>query len=68
MSFHVDVLVPDETFVLTALGQNDIILEWAKKFCKSYITNTVIKKDDVYYYRFFFGNTHDELLFKLKWL
>lgn len=68
MSLHVDILVPDNTFVLTALSQSDMILEWAKKFCKSYITNIVVRKDDVYYYRFFFGDSHDQLLFKLKWL
>ena len=43
-------------------------LEWAKKFCPSYITNDAVQKNGDYYYRFYFGNQRDLIAFTLKWL
>lgn len=40
------------------------MLEWAKKYCPSYITNDA--KDG--YYRFYFKQEKECLFFKLKWL
>lgn len=42
-------------------------LKWAKKHCKSYITNDAVQKKGQYYYRFYFGNEKDYMLFILRW-
>lgn len=42
-------------------------LDWAKKYCKSYITNDAVQKQGDYYYRFFFADERDIVLFKLRW-
>ncbi len=42
-------------------------LYWAKKHCKSYITNNAVQKQGKYYYRYFFGNEKDIVMFMLKW-
>ena len=44
------------------------MLTWARVNCPSYITNDAVKKDrDDWYYRFYFGQEKDYLLFALKW-
>lgn len=43
-------------------------LVWAKKHCKSYITNDAVQKNGIYYYRFYFGQEKDIMLFMLRWL
>lgn len=43
-------------------------LEWAKMNCPSYITNDAVQKNGDYYYRFYFSNEKDILIFSLKWL
>ncbi len=46
-------------------------LLWAKKHCRTYITNQAVQKQDRYYYRFYFENNwqgeQDRLLFLLRW-
>lgn len=42
-------------------------LEWAKKHCPSYITNDAVQIGGDYYYRFYFGNDKDRVLFALRW-
>lgn len=42
-------------------------LEWVKKNCPSYITNTVVQKHDENYYRYYFYNDRDRMMFALKW-
>lgn len=42
-------------------------LEWAKKNCPSYITNDTVKKEGNWYYRFFFGQEKDVMIFMLRW-
>jgi hypothetical protein len=42
-------------------------LGWAKRNCPSYITNNAVQKNGDYYYRFYFGDEQDQLLFLLKW-
>lgn len=42
-------------------------LEWAKKNCKSYITNNAVQKEGKYYYRFFFSDEKDIAWFRLMW-
>lgn len=45
-----------------------LALDWAKENCKSYITNMAVKKEnDCYYYRFYFSDEKDRLLFMLRW-
>ena len=43
-------------------------LAWAKNYCKSYITNDAVQKDGVYYYRFYFSDEQDIVMFTLKWV
>lgn len=44
------------------------MLVWAKVNCPSYITNDVVEKfRDDWYYRFYFGQEKDYMLFVLKW-
>lgn len=42
-------------------------LQWAKKNCPSYITNDAVQKQGVYYYRFYFSQERDQIMFALKW-
>ena len=45
-------------------------LEWAKKYCPSYITNDIHKYDNSYDNKkidYFFGNKKDALMFLLRW-
>lgn len=42
-------------------------LSWAKKNCPSYITNDALRKDDKWYYRFYFGQEKDIIMFLLRW-
>lgn len=42
-------------------------LKWAKKYCRSYITNTAYRVGEEWYYRFYFGNERDLILFQLRW-
>ena len=42
-------------------------LTWAKKHCPSYITNDAVQKKGGYYYRYFFGDERDQILFMLRW-
>jgi hypothetical protein len=43
-------------------------LEWAKKHCKSYITNIGFNKyDDNFRINYYFGSERDAMLFKLAW-
>lgn len=39
-------------------------LDWAKKHCPSYITNSSGPDGTIMYY---FGNKNEALMFKLKW-
>ena len=46
-------------------------LEWAKKYCPSYITNDVHKNTEPGYavrIDYFFGDGKDAVLFSLRWL
>jgi hypothetical protein len=40
---------------------------WAKKNCPSYITNDALKKEGKWYYRFYFGQEKDVIIFMLRW-
>jgi hypothetical protein len=42
-------------------------LEWAKRHCASYITNDAVQKSGDYYYRFYFGQEQDRMMFLLRW-
>lgn len=42
-------------------------LSWAKKNCPSYITNDAVQKNGIYYYRFYFGQEKDIMIFMLRW-
>jgi hypothetical protein len=43
-------------------------LDWALKNCPSYITNTAVRHDrDTFFIRYYFGNEHDALAFRLRW-
>jgi hypothetical protein len=42
-------------------------LAWALAHCPSYITNDAVQKQGVYYYRFYFGDEGDRMMFLLKW-
>lgn len=42
-------------------------LEWAKQNCKSYITNDAVQKRGEFYYRFYFSNEKDKVMFTLRW-
>ena len=64
MSNWVDLPVPDRI----RTPQIYEPLEWAKKNCPSYITNDAVQKQGEYYYRFFFGNEQDQIIFALRWL
>ena len=43
-------------------------LTWAKKNCPSYITNDAVQKNGEFYYRFYFSQEQDLMMFTLKWL
>ena len=62
---YCDLLVP-----VAFPGCNNVYepLEWAKKFCPSYITNDAIQKNGDYYYRFYFSRQEDLTAFILRWL
>lgn len=42
-------------------------LKWAKKNCSSYITNDAVEKEGKWYYRFFFSQEKDVMMFVLRW-
>jgi hypothetical protein len=42
-------------------------LEWAKKNCRSYITNVSVSNDDCSKIRYYFGSKHEALLFQIRW-
>lgn len=42
-------------------------LKWAKQHCPSYITNDAVQRDGDYYYRFYFGQEQDRVMFLLRW-
>jgi len=45
-------------------------LEWAKRYCPSYITNDIHKYDNSYDAKridYFFGNEKDAMWFVLRW-
>lgn len=42
-------------------------VSWAMKHCPSYITNDAIKKNGIYYYRFYFSEEKDQMMFILRW-
>lgn len=42
-------------------------LEWARKNCPSYITNDAVQRNGNYYYRFYFSDERDMIVFKLTW-
>jgi hypothetical protein len=45
------------------------ILEWTIKHCSSYITNDAFKHENgEWYYRFYFYDEKDYILFMLKWV
>lgn len=64
MNNWVDLLVPPAQ---PGLWSGYEPLEWAKQHCPSYITNDAVQKAGNYYYRFYFGQEHDRLMFALKW-
>jgi hypothetical protein len=47
--------------------RTESMLDWAKAHCSSYITNDTTKDDQDWYYRFYFGDERDYLMFKLRW-
>jgi len=61
MSNWVDLPVPVEW------GPFHNPLSWAKTHCPSYITNDAVQRDGDYYYRFYFGQEQDRVMFLLKW-
>lgn len=65
MKNYVDLPVP-QTWTFTSLDFEP--LEWAKKNCASYITNDAVQRGGEYYYRFYFGNDKDRVLFALRWI
>lgn len=45
-------------------------LEWAKQFCKSYITNTATinnHNSNEYKINYYFGNKKDATMFRIRW-
>lgn len=62
MKNYVDLVAP-ETY---QAGYEPLV--WAKKYCTSYITNQAIQHSGAYYYRFYFSDLEDAMMFKLKWL
>jgi hypothetical protein len=42
-------------------------LEWAKKYCPSYISNNAVQIRGEYHYRFYFAKQQDQLAFALRW-
>lgn len=65
MSNYVDLLV--QPWDSRGPHQTYEPLEWAKKNCPSYITNDAVQKQGVYYYRYYFGNQRDQIMFTLRW-
>lgn len=43
------------------------MLSWAKEHCASFLTNDVEKRTDDWYYRFYFADEKDMLMFTLRW-
>ena len=43
-------------------------VSWVKKHCPSYITNEAVKKKGIYYYRFYFSEEKDQMMFALRWV
>jgi hypothetical protein len=64
MSNYVDLKVPP---VMQGPYKSYEPLTWAKRNCPSYITNDAVQKGGVYYYRFYFANERDKILFTLRW-
>lgn len=62
MRNYVDIPAPTQGWILEYEP-----LIWAKQNCPSYITNDCIQRGGNYYYRFFFGNDRDCVMFTLKW-
>lgn len=61
---YVDIPVP-KTWTFTEL---DVLPNrWAREHCASYITNDPVQHNGEYYYRFYFGNKQDQVLFALRW-
>lgn len=60
--------VAKQVWITQSVGHNDAqnILDWAKKFCPSYVTNAGIRHNDGWYYVFYFGNEAEASLFRLK--
>ena len=61
MSNWVDLPVPVEW----KSAHNPLL--WAKTHCPSYITNDAVQRDGDYYYRFYFGDEGDRVMFLLRW-
>lgn len=66
MNNYVDIPVPVAKPAFDAVPGFEP-LQWAKKNCKSYITNDAVQKNGIYYYRFFFSNQKDVTMFTLRW-
>lgn len=64
MNNFVDLLVPP---VQQGPSKKYEPLEWAKANCPSYITNDAVQISGRYYYRFFFSDDRDKVLFALRW-
>jgi len=65
---YVDLRAPEVyDSVYAPLGWVYAPMGWAKRNCPSYITNNAVQKNGDYYYRFYFGDEQDQLLFLLKW-
>jgi hypothetical protein len=47
--------------------QTKEMLVWAKVHCPSYITNDVEKRENDWYYRFYFGQEKDYVFFRLRY-
>lgn len=61
MKNYVDLPAP------IAYAPEYVPLEWAKKNCPSYITQDAVQRNGNYYYRFFFRDERDLILFALRW-
>lgn len=49
------------------LAETTEMLEWAKVYCPSYITNIAKQIEDEWYYVFHFSQKKDYVWFKLRW-
>jgi hypothetical protein len=53
--------------VKNSFSETERLLSWAKRHCPSYITNDTEKREDDWYYRFYFSQEKDYVFFCLRY-